>query len=110
MVQQAITITPEDSTARARPPAARALRDTALASASVPYEVSLPARPAPAAAAPARAVPDVRGLDLRDAVRALHGAGFRVQLARAPSGAGGVTSPSAGSTVRPGALVRLHAP
>jgi len=51
-----------------------------------------------------RTVPDVRGLELRDAVRALHEAGFRIQLAR---GSGG-TSPAAGTVARPGSLVRLH--
>jgi len=48
-------------------------------------------------------VPDVRGLELRDAVRALHEAGFRVQLARGSTG----TSPAAGAVVRTGSLVRL---
>jgi cell division protein FtsI (penicillin-binding protein 3) len=51
-----------------------------------------------------RPVPDVRGLDLREAVYALHGAGFRVQLVR---GANGETAPSAGAVTAPGSLVRL---
>lgn len=53
------------------------------------------------------AVPDVRGLPLRVAVRELHRAGFRVQLA---NGARGSTSPAAGSSVRTGSLVRLGRP
>ena len=48
---------------------------------SLPFVVTLPLRSAARAAAAVRAVPDVRGLDLRDAVRSLHSAGFRVQLA-----------------------------
>lgn len=50
------------------------------------------------------AVPDVKGLPLREAVAALHGAGLRVQLGR---GAAGTTEPVAGTQVRRGATVRL---
>jgi beta-lactam-binding protein with PASTA domain len=71
----------------------------------VPFVVTLPVTsalvPLPRAA---RAVPDVRGLPLRDAVRSLHTAGFRVQLATGPDG---VTSPPAGAIAPAGALVRL---
>jgi cell division protein FtsI (penicillin-binding protein 3) len=54
-----------------------------------------------------RAVPDVRGMTLRNAVRSLHSAGFRVQLARGapPSTA---TEPAAGLLASPGTLVRLR--
>jgi cell division protein FtsI (penicillin-binding protein 3) len=55
---------------------------------------------------PARAVPDVRGLSMREAVRSLHEAGFRVQLARA--GVSSETQPSKGVVAQPGALVRLR--
>lgn len=61
----------------------------------------------PRASAPTRdprPVPDVRGLDLREAVYALHGAGFRVQLVK---GANGETAPAAGALTAPGSLVRL---
>jgi len=51
-------------------------------------------------------VPDVRGLTLREAVRSLHEAGFRVQLARA--GASAETQPPKGVVAPPGALVRLR--
>ena len=54
----------------------------------------------------ARAVPNVRGMQLREAVRTLHRAGFRVQLAGA-TGAAANTWPHAGSLLREGALVRL---
>jgi cell division protein FtsI (penicillin-binding protein 3) len=52
-----------------------------------------------------RTVPDVRGMPVREAVHALHEAGFRVRL----SGLGSVTSlsPDAGQTARQGDLVRL---
>lgn len=55
-----------------------------------------------------RAVPDVRGLSTREAVRELHRAGFRVALAR--EAAGPPTSPGAGTVLPAGALVRLAAP
>ena len=57
-----------------------------------------------AAAAPAR-VPDVGGQPLRDAVRALHGAGLRVQI----DGAGKVVStwPAADAVVARGSVVRV---
>ena len=51
-----------------------------------------------------RAIPEVRGLSLRDAVRLLHDSGFHVRLARGPEGG---TDPAAGSVVAAGALVRL---
>jgi len=46
----------------------------------------------------------VRGLSLRAATRALHLAGFRVQLV---DGRPGETSPVAGALARPGTVVRL---
>jgi cell division protein FtsI (penicillin-binding protein 3) len=61
-------------------------------------------------AQPPRAVPDVRGMSLRDAVRSLHSAGFRVQLARSPGGRGADanTTPASGTVAQPGTLVRLQ--
>lgn len=53
-----------------------------------------------------RAVPDVRGLSTRDAVRTLHRAGFRVQLA---ARSGGNQQPAAGTRLRTGSVVRLAA-
>jgi membrane peptidoglycan carboxypeptidase len=51
-----------------------------------------------------RSVPDVRGLSIRAAVRALHQAGFRVRLIDAPST---FTVPAAGAMAPPGTLVQL---
>ena len=72
------------------------------------YLVELPAasKPAPIPIAP-RPVPDVRGLSVREAVRALHTAGFRVTLlsASAPG-----TWPVAGALAAPGTLVQLSRP
>jgi cell division protein FtsI (penicillin-binding protein 3) len=101
---------PRDTTAGARRTpgaprlAALPARETDVAG-SVPFVVNLaePVKARPAVL-PLRAVPDVRGLPLRAAVRALHRAGFRVQLGTGPAGA---TSPAAGTMVRPGAVVRL---
>jgi cell division protein FtsI (penicillin-binding protein 3) len=72
------------------------------------YVIELPTslKPAPAAILP-RAVPDVRGLSVREAVRALHGAGFRVRiLASSPEG----TLPAAGTLIAPGTIVQLSRP
>jgi cell division protein FtsI (penicillin-binding protein 3) len=54
-----------------------------------------------------RSIPDVRGMRLRDAVRSLHDAGFRVQLTRGASSASN-TEPAPGALVPPGSLVRLR--
>ena len=51
-----------------------------------------------------RAVPDVHGLPLRQAVHALHVAGFRVRL---EPGSSGLTTPAAGSVAAAGSLVHL---
>jgi cell division protein FtsI (penicillin-binding protein 3) len=52
-------------------------------------------------------VPDVRNLGLREAVRAIHSAGFRVQL---QTGSAAATSPAAGTMAGPGTLVVLTRP
>jgi cell division protein FtsI (penicillin-binding protein 3) len=75
---------------------------------TAPYVIELPSslKSAPAPILP-RAVPDVRGLSVREAVRALHGAGFRVRiLASSPEG----TLPVAGTLVAPGTIVQLSRP
>jgi cell division protein FtsI (penicillin-binding protein 3) len=59
---------------------------------------------ATAAIVTSRAVPDVRGMTTRAAVRELHKAGFRVQLVSAPAGS---VQPAAGTMLRSGSLVRL---
>ena len=72
------------------------------------YVVDLPASrsSAPITVAP-RAVPDVRGLSVREAVRALHAAGFRVRLSTGPTTG---TSPAAGTVSPPGIIVQLNRP
>ena len=52
-----------------------------------------------------RPVPDVHGLPLRSAVRALHRSGFRVTLANT---LGSPTVPAAGTLLSPGSIVKLQ--
>jgi cell division protein FtsI (penicillin-binding protein 3) len=81
-------------------------RDASERTASYVIELPSSLRPAPAAILP-RAVPNVRGLSVREAVRALHGAGFRVRiLASSPEG----TLPSAGTMAAPGTIIQLSRP
>jgi len=91
------------------PRAESPIGDSAQADAAVPFVVTLPLGKATAPPRPIRAIPDVRGLDLREAVRSLHGAGFRVQLTRTGAAAGSSvsTSPAAGELAPTGTLVRL---
>jgi cell division protein FtsI (penicillin-binding protein 3) len=72
-----------------------------------PAVLRLPHRPARSPARAPRPVPDVRGLEVRDAVRTLHEAGFRVHVARGPAGVAFATSPAAGTVAPAGTLVRL---
>ena len=70
-----------------------------------PVIVDLPsALHAPMPPSTLRAVPDVRGLSVRAAVRALHQAGFRVRLVDAPAT---YTLPTAGAMAAPGTVVQL---
>jgi cell division protein FtsI (penicillin-binding protein 3) len=94
--------------------AAPVARDTAAAagadddsSGSTPFVALLPAPPPPRIVPmPPRTVPDVRGMTGRQAARALHRAGFHVQLG---AGAPGTTFPAAGTVARAGSIVRLAA-
>lgn len=87
-------------------PADPTTRDSAGRGGNVPFIVTLPIGAAPPPTRTIHSIPDVRGLALRDAVRSLHSAGFRVQLAR--GGAGGAsTTPAAGELAPTGTLVRL---
>lgn len=97
---------PATSAARpAAPPMVRLASAPRTDSESVPYVVVLPApRAATRRREPPRPVPDVHGMSLRQAVRSLHLAGFRVQLA---SGSTGITAPAAGTLAPAGTLVRL---
>ena len=101
MAAERLATAPARETARALT-AERAAMDSG---GITPFVATLPApRPARVVVQPPRAVPDVRGLSLRQAVHALHAAGFRVRLE------GGVvegTAPAAGSLAPVGALVRL---
>ena len=83
---------------------ALAARDT-----EVPVVIDLadPARAAHVPSTSPRPVPDVHGLALRGAVRALHQAGFRVQLS---NGERVETAPLAGQMTAPGSVVRLFRP
>ncbi|MGI8498496.1 MAG: penicillin-binding transpeptidase domain-containing protein [Gemmatimonadaceae bacterium] len=76
---------------------------------SAPYIFALPAEKARVAppAALSRAVPDVHGLPMREAVFALHRAGFRVQADG--YGAASGTQPGAGTLIHTGAVIRLSA-
>ena len=77
-------------------------------SGSVPFVITLGEEPRlEAEQARGRVVPDVRGLPLREQVKVLHEAGFRVALSRGPEGS---TSPAAGSIARTGTTVRLFQP
>jgi hypothetical protein len=70
-----------------------------------PVIVELPsALHAPPPPATMRAIPDVRGMSIRAAVRALHQAGFRVRLVDAPAT---YTLPTAGAMAAPGTIVQL---
>ena len=80
--------------------------DTATGAVTFRSSFTLPRSPEAAVARAVRAVPDVHGLLLRDAVRSLHSAGFRVQLARG-TGVTAATSPAAGALAPTGTLVRL---
>ncbi len=70
--------------------------------------VRLPVRnnsaPAPS---DARSIPFITGMTLRDAVRAMHEAGFRVALF---NGAAMAVSPASGTLLRAGSLVRISRP
>jgi cell division protein FtsI (penicillin-binding protein 3) len=90
-------------------PAADSVRAAAVAAAedareAPAYVVELGGSPEPAnVVVSERAVPDVRGLSTRAAVRELHRAGFRVQVVRG----GAEQQPAAGTRLRPGSLVRI---
>ena len=77
-----------------------------VADGTTSYFVALPnaPRPAPIVVLP-RAVPDVKGLSVREAAHALHAAGFRVRIAK---GLALGTLPAAGTIAAPGTIVQLN--
>jgi cell division protein FtsI (penicillin-binding protein 3) len=98
------------------PPSPRSAPTVQLAGEAVPRPPSTPrvvlrlpyGAPRPAPRVP-RPVPQIHGLELRDAVRALHSAGFHVQIERmaAMGGSAGATSPAAGTLAPAGSIVRI---
>lgn len=112
-VAQAVHATADIAPRALQEPSDTATRSDPGHHALAEYVVTLPMRPQAHVAAPSRPVPDVHGLGIRDAVRSLHSAGFRVQLAREPtppeSAADAVTTqPAPGSVASSGTLVRLY--
>jgi cell division protein FtsI (penicillin-binding protein 3) len=97
----------QETTSTSQREALRAAADAAAEDSAgiTPFVATLTAPTAPKAVVLVpRAVPDVRGLSLRQAVHALHAAGFRVQL---DPGSSGVTNPAAGAVAAAGSLVHL---
>jgi cell division protein FtsI (penicillin-binding protein 3) len=90
-----------------KPVEVAAATDSANPDGSLPFVVTLPMQAQPPAPRTVHPVPDVRGLALRDAVRSLHRAGFRVQLGRGVASRPAVTTPAAGELAQTGTLVRL---
>jgi cell division protein FtsI (penicillin-binding protein 3) len=73
-----------------------------------PVVVTLPAQPAKPSAGARRVVPDVTGMSLRDAVRTLHSAGFRVGYSGRIGGrVSAATFPAAGSIALQGSMIRI---
>jgi cell division protein FtsI (penicillin-binding protein 3) len=93
---------PRDSTSGATNPPP----DARVGEGAVPFVVTLPMQQPPPPIRTIKPVPDVRGLSLRDAVRSLHSAGFRVQLSTGGGGAAS-TTPGAGELAPTGTLIRL---
>lgn len=80
--------------------------DTSDGTASYVVNLPAPAKNTPIALT-ARAVPDVAGMSVREAVRTLNNAGFRVRLAGASFPG---TLPAAGTMALPGSVVQLSHP
>jgi cell division protein FtsI (penicillin-binding protein 3) len=103
-----VATAPRESTTTAQREAMKLAADAAAedSAATTPFVAVLPAARTKATTLPPRAIPDVRGLQLRQAVHTLHAAGFRVQL---DAGNSSDTQPAAGSMAPAGALVHLMA-
>jgi cell division protein FtsI (penicillin-binding protein 3) len=97
----------QETTSTSQRAALRAAADAAVedSAGTTPFVATLPAPAASRAVVlPPRTVPDVHGLPLRQAVHALHSAGFRVQL---EPGSSGETNPAAGVVAPAGSLIHL---
>jgi membrane carboxypeptidase/penicillin-binding protein len=79
----------------------------ATTSLTVDLPASASISPKPTLATSPRPIPNVTGLSIREAVRVLHGAGFRVRLVATPSAG---TFPAAGTISPPGTIVQLSRP
>lgn len=93
---------PRESTTRV----ASSAGDPEVRDGTVPFVVTLPVQKPPPPVRTIKPIPDVRGLNLRDAVRSLHSAGFRVQLSGGGVGSAS-TTPAAGELAPTGTLIRL---
>lgn len=96
-----------ETTSTSQRQAVRAAIDAAAddSAGTTPYVVTLPtASVRNVVVLSPRAIPDVHGLPLRQAVHALHVAGFRVRL---EPGIAGLTAPAAGSMAAAGSMVHL---
>ena len=100
-------MTIEQAGTSAKQVAAAPITDSTSPHENVPFVVTLPLQPPPPMPRTVHPIPDVRGLPLRDAVRSLHSAGFRVQLGRGSASSSAVTTPAAGELAQTGTLVRL---
>ena len=103
------TATPAETTTAAQREALKLAADAAAddSAGTTPFVALLPSAVAgKTPALPARVVPDVHGLSLRQAVHTLQASGFRVQL---DGGNGGDTQPAAGAVAPAGSLVHLMA-
>ena len=92
--------------------ASRQSVEAALDATTAPVVMDLVGDPKPQAitrpTASQRRVPNVTGMTLREAVRSLHYAGFRVQLVRGEAGSTSPTQPVAGTSASVGSIVRLR--
>jgi cell division protein FtsI (penicillin-binding protein 3) len=85
-----------------RPPIRESARVAATTAMPTPFSFAR----TPASPAAGRVVPDVAGEALREAVRLLHAAGYRVRVVG--KGRARETVPRAGTTLEPGTVVRVH--
>jgi cell division protein FtsI (penicillin-binding protein 3) len=100
------TRAPSETTSASQREAMRLAKEAADedSAGTTPFVATIPAPALPKAILAARAVPDVRGLSLRQAVHTLHAAGFRVKLG---AGSAGETNPAVGVMAPAGSVVHL---